>query len=123
MAGLLAELGPLRSYRNAKQLIEMAGSNPIQSESAGKRGSHRPMSKKGRPGLRWCIRQAAISLLRHNDEFRSWAKERRDRPAHAHPLKQREVIGAVGNRLLRVAYGLVTKQSVYKASHLIEAVA
>jgi transposase len=123
VAGILAELGPLRSYRNAKQLIKMAGSNPIQSESAGKRSSRTPMSKKGRPGLRWCIWQAAISLLRHNDEFRSWAKERRERPAHAHPLKKREVIGAVGNRLLRVAYGLVTKQSVYRASHLIEAVA
>ena len=32
-AGLLAELGPLRAYRNAKQLTKMAGTNPIESES------------------------------------------------------------------------------------------
>jgi transposase len=52
VAGMLAELGSFRSYHNARQLIKMAGSNPTESESAGKRGSHTPMSKKGRPGLR-----------------------------------------------------------------------
>ena len=46
VAGLLAELGSFRSYRSAKQLIKMAGSNPTESESGGKRGSHTPMSKK-----------------------------------------------------------------------------
>ena len=123
VAGLLAELGPMRSYQNAKQLIKMAGTNPTETESAGKRGSHTPMSKKGRPGLRWCIWQAAISLLRHNPDFRSWAKERRERPIHAHPLKAREVIGAVGNRLLRLAYGLVRKQTMYRMPGLATAVA
>jgi len=49
VAGLLAELGSFRSYRSAKQLIKMAGSNPTESESGGKRSSHTPMSKKGRP--------------------------------------------------------------------------
>jgi transposase len=123
VAGLLAELGPMRSYQNAKQLIKMAGTNPTETESAGKRGSHTPMSKKGRPGLRWCIWQAAISLLRHNPDFRSWAKKRRERPIHAHPLKAREVIGAVGNRLLRLAYGLVRKQTMYRMPGLATAVA
>lgn len=88
VAGILAELGSLRSYRNAKQLIKMAGSNPIEFESAGKRSNHTPMSKKGRPGLRWCIWMAAIPLLRHNPDFASWAKRRRERPPHAHPLKE-----------------------------------
>jgi transposase len=95
-------------------VIKMAGSNPVESESAGKRGSHTPMSKKGRPGLRWCIWAAAISLLRHNPDFRLWAKRRRERPVHAHPLKKMEVIGAAANRLLRLAYGLVRKQTMYQ---------
>jgi hypothetical protein len=37
VAGILAGLGSLRAYRNAKQLIKMAGSNHIEWESAGKR--------------------------------------------------------------------------------------
>jgi transposase len=47
VAGLLAELGSFRSYQSAKQLIKMAGSNPTESESGGKRRSRSPMSKKG----------------------------------------------------------------------------
>ena len=46
VAGLLAELGPLSTYQNARQLIKMAGTNPTESESAGKQGSRTPMSKK-----------------------------------------------------------------------------
>lgn len=122
VAGLLAELGPFSSYQNAKQLIKMAGSNPTESESAGKRGSRTPMSKKGRPGLRWCLWTAAVCLLRHNPDFREWARMRRERPVHAHPLKQREVIGAAGNRLLRLAYGLVTGQTMYRMPELVEAI-
>ena len=38
VAGLLAEMGSVKQYSNAKQLIKMAGSNPTESESAGKRG-------------------------------------------------------------------------------------
>src|SRR3989338_10213584 len=45
-AGLLAELGSFKLYRTAKQMIKMAGSNPTESESAGKRGAHTPMSKQ-----------------------------------------------------------------------------
>ncbi len=54
VAGILAELSSFGSYRNARQLIKIVGSNPTESESAGKRGSHMPMSKKGCPGLRYC---------------------------------------------------------------------
>jgi len=120
VAGLLAELGPLNYYQNAKQLIKMAGTNPTESESAGKRGSRTPMSKKGRSGLRWCIWTAAISLLRHNPDFHCWAEQRQERPAQSHPLKKREVIGATANRLLRLAYALVRKQSVYQAPQMAE---
>lgn len=113
-AGLLAELGPFRSYRNAKQLIKMAGTNPIESESAGKRGSHTPMSKKGRPRLRYCAWTAVIPLLRHNPDFRAWAKRLRERPVQANPLNGKEVVGAALNRLLRLAYTLVRKQAFYR---------
>jgi len=49
VAGLLAELGCFRSYRSAKQLIKMAGSNPTESESAGKKRSY-PNEQEGTPG-------------------------------------------------------------------------
>jgi transposase len=116
VAGLLAELGCFKAYRSAKQMIKMAGSNPTESESAGKRSSHTPMSKKGRPVLRYCAWTAVIPMLRFNPDFRAWAKQMRERPAHANPLNGREVVGAALNRLLRLAFALVKNQTYYQVS-------
>jgi len=71
VAGLLAELGCFKSYRSAKQMIKMAGSNPTESESAGKRRSRTPMSKQGRPVLRYCAWMSVIPMLRLNPDFRA----------------------------------------------------
>jgi len=118
VAGLLAELGSFRSYRSAKQLIKMAGSNPTESESGGKRSAHTPMSKKGRPVLRYCAWTAVIPMLRFNPDFRVWAKKLQERPVHANPLSGREVVGAALNRLLRLAFALVKKQTLYQLPQL-----
>ena len=93
VAGLLAELGCFKAYQSAKQMIKMAGSNPTESESAGKKGIHTPMSKQGRPVLRYCAWTSVIPMLRLNSDFRAWAKQRRERPAHANPFNGREVVG------------------------------
>jgi len=113
-AGLLAELGCFKSYRSAKQMIKMAGSNPTESESAGKRSIHTPMSKKGRPVLRYCGWTAVIPMLRFNPDFRAWAKQRRERPVYANPLGGRETVGAALNRLLRLAFAMVKNQTYYQ---------
>jgi transposase len=114
VAGLLAELGCFKLYRSAKQMIKMAGSNPTESESAGKRRSKTPMSKQGRPLLRYCAWTAVIPMLRFNEDFRAWAKQRRERPAHANPLNGREIVGAALNKLLRLAFALVRNQTYYQ---------
>jgi transposase len=118
-AALLAETGPLKMYQNAKQVIKMAGTNPIESESGGKRLGQTPMSKKGRPRLRYSAWNAVIPLFRHNPDFRAWAKRLRERPAHANPLNGKEVVGAALNRLLRLVFALVKNQEFY---HLPQAV-
>ena len=112
-AALLAELGPVNSYHSPKQLIKMAGTNPIESESGGKRHGPTPMSKKGRPRLRYGAWTAVIPLFRHNPDFRAWAKRLRERPVQANPLNGKEVIGAALNRLLRLVFFLVKKQEFY----------
>ncbi|MBC8273435.1 MAG: IS110 family transposase [Chloroflexi bacterium] len=118
VAGLLAELGSFRSYRSAKQLIKMAGSNPTESESGGKRSAHTPMSKKGRPVLRYCAWTAVIPMLRFNPDFRAWAKKLRERPVYANPLGGREIVGAALNKLLRLAFALVKNQTFYQVPQL-----
>jgi len=116
VAGLLAELGCFKAYRSAKQMIKMTGSNPTESESAGKKRSRTPMSKQGRPVLRYCAWTSVIPMLRFNPDFRAWAKQRRERPVHANPLGGREVVGAALNRLLRLAFAMVKNQTYYQVS-------
>ena len=118
VAGILGGLGPFSSYPSAKQLIKMAGSNPTESESAGKRRSHTPMSKKGRSRLRHCAWIAVIPLLRFNPDFRAWAKRLRERPVQANPLTGREIVGAGINKLFRLGFTLVKKQTFYQVSYL-----
>ena len=122
VARLIARIGPLGDYGNAKDLIKLAGSNPTQSESAGKSRSHTPMSKKGRSDLRGLLWQVAMSLLRHNEELRDWAKGMENRSAGANPLHRREIVGAAMNKLLRLYFALVTKRQMYRpASRLLVA--
>ena len=120
VAGLLAELGCFKLYRSAKQMIKMAGSNPTESESAGKKGSRTPMSKQGRPVLRYCAWTSVIPMLRFNPDFRAWAKQRRERPVHANPLGGREIVGAALNRLLRLSFALVKNQTFYRSPQLVQ---
>ena len=55
-------------------------------------------------------------MLRLNSDFRAWAKQMRERPAHANPLNGREIVGAALNRLLRLAFALVKNQTYYQVS-------
>jgi transposase len=120
VAGLLAELGCFKAYRSAKQMIKMTGSNPTESESAGKKGSRTPMSKQGRPVLRYCAWTAVIPMLRFNPDFRAWAKRRRERPVHANPLGGKEIVGAALNRLLRLSFALVKNRTYYRSPQLLQ---
>ena len=120
VAGLLAELGCFKYYRSAKQMIKMAGSNPTESESGGKRRSRSPMSKQGRPVLRYCAWTSVIPMLRLNSDFRAWAKNMRERPVHANPLNGREIVGAAINRLLRLSFALVKRQTFYRSPQLVK---
>lgn len=121
LAGVLAETGPLPRFRRGKQLIKLAGTNPTGAESAGKVRERTPMSKKGRAGLRRVLWTAGMSLLRHNEDFRRWGKALRERPVH--PLQAREVVGAAGNRLLRILFALVKKGETYHMPKQMEVAA
>ena len=74
------------------------------------------MSKQGRPVLRYCAWTSVIPMLRLNSDFRAWAKNMRERPVHANPLNGREIVGAGINRLLRLSFALVKRQTFYQVT-------
>lgn len=113
VAGLIAEIGPIGHFGDGKDLVKLAGVNPTCSESANKGSAHTPMSKKGRAGLRACLWQAALGVLRSNPEFQAWAKRLSERNVQDHPLHKRQILGAAMNKLLRLYFALVSKKQVY----------
>jgi transposase len=113
IAGILAEIGPIENYGDAKDLIKLAGTNPVSGESGGKAGRYTPMSKKGRAVLRHVLWQAALRLVKVNEEFREWAQVMREREGYR-PLNQRVILGAAMNKLLRLVYALLSKKEMYR---------
>jgi hypothetical protein len=65
-----------------------------------------------REGLEFLLRRVRTEMVK--SDFRAWAKQRRERPVHNNPLGGREVVGAALNRLLRLAFILVKKQTFYR---------
>jgi transposase len=110
-AGLLAHIGDVCHFSGVKQLTKLAGINPIEDSSADQRAGRTPMSKKGRAGLRMVTWRAVVGLLRHNEFFRSYVQRLQQRTQH--PLKKREAIGAAMNKLLRIAYALLSKHEMF----------
>jgi transposase len=62
---LLAEIGDARRFRRARQLVRVAGLDPVVLESADSRRRGR-LSKQGSPYLRWALVQAAQSTARRS---------------------------------------------------------
>lgn len=121
VAGMLGELGPMKNYANARQVVKMSGINPVQAESAGKHASRTPMSKKGRPMLRHCLWEASLGLLRCNSEFKSYFNRLLERPVLNHPLNRREARGVICRKLLHLAFALVTKCTFYRTEEMVSA--
>jgi transposase len=60
---LLAEIGDARRFRRARQIVRLAGLDPVVADSAEQRRRGK-LSKQGSPHLRWALVQAAQQTAR-----------------------------------------------------------
>jgi len=80
-ATILAEIGDARRFRRARQVVRVAGLDPVVRDSAdSQRRGH--LAKQGAPNLRWALVEAAQHACRKNS------------PDHELYLKQRGHAGA-----------------------------
>ena len=107
---ILAEIGDPSHYHNGRQWIKLAGSQPTPNLSGRKTRSRTPMSRKGRSRLRTTLFFAVMRLIQLDDAFaRGYLRlQQRDRP-----LAKMEALGALMNKLLRILWALVRKQTLY----------
>lgn len=113
VAGFISEVGDISRFKNPKQIQKYAGFELVEN-SSGKHKGRTTISKRGRK----IIYQVVLPLIRINQEFGSIYDYYRKRIKN--PLKGRQAMIAVGCKLIRVFFTIMTKGVVYKGSKMIE---
>ena len=113
VAGFLAEVGDLGRFTSPKQIQKLAGLEPKEN-SSGKHKGLTSISKRGRRKLRRLLFQAVLLLIRSNENFRevyTYYTTRKD-----NPLKGTQAVIAVGCKLIRIFYVLLSHGTDYSST-------
>lgn len=115
-ASFLGEVGDLGRYEHWKQIQKLAGYN-LTENSSGQRTGQTRISKRGRPGLRSLLYQAALILVSKNREFKALYQHFLTRPVNR--LQRKQALVAVALKLLRVLYTLGKEKRHYDACRVL----
>lgn len=114
--GIVSELGDIKKYKSPKQMSKMTGLSLVE-DSSGKKKGQMVISKRGRSKLRHFMYQAVFSMIKNNKEFKELNKYYTKRSTN--PLKSKEAIVALMNKLLRIIHTLIVKDVHYDASKMM----
>ena len=111
-ATILAEIGDPKRFRNARQLVKLAGIQPTPNRSGRQQRSPTPMSHQGRPRLRSALYFTCLRLIRVDQRFAQLYQhlQRRER----NPLTKMQALGVLMNKLLHILWALMKQQTQYK---------
>jgi transposase len=110
-ATILSEIGDPGNYTNGRQLIKLAGTQPVLNTSGRKTRSRTPMSHKGRPRLRTALFFAVMRLVQRDKTF---AREyQRLQTREKNPLTKMQALGVLMNKLLRILWALMRSRTFY----------
>lgn len=115
VSGFLAEVGDVRRFTNPKQLQKYAGLAIVENSSGKHKGRTR-ISRRGRKRLRYLLFEVSMSLVSKNPEFRELHRYYTTREVN--PLRKMQSLIAVGCKLIRVFYALLTKGDEYSAEKM-----
>jgi len=110
-ATILAEIGDPSHYSNGRQLIKLAGTQPVLNTSGRKTRSKTPMSHKGRPRLRTALFFAVMRLIQVDDVFAHEYLRLQQREGNS--LIKMQAIGVLMNKLLRILWALMRNRAFY----------
>ena len=113
VAGFISEVGDISRFKNPKQIQKYAGFELVEN-SSGKHKGRTTISKRGRK----IIYQVVLPLIRINQEFGSIYDYYRKRIKN--PLKGRQAMIAVGCKLIRVFFAIMTKGVVFNGTKMIK---
>lgn len=99
---LLAELGDIQRFGNARQVAAFAGLTPQERESGTSLSGKPRLCKIGSARIRKALFLPALTAMRHNPPIQAL----RERLLQAGKPKM-QVVGAAMHKLLRIAYGVL----------------
>ena len=116
MIGIISECGNLNNYSHYKQVMKMAGLG-LKENSSGMKKGRKHINKRGRSQLRKTLKLAALSLIKHNDVFKS---------LHLYYTQQRErrleklvSVNAIIHKFVRVMMSLVKNKEKFSKERMI----
>lgn len=115
---LLGEIGDLRSFADARQLVAYAGLNPREFRSGTSVHKHTRLSKQGNARVRALLYMPALAALQHNPVI----KALRDRLVARGKAKM-AAVGAAMRKLLQLMYGVIKHGRPFDPHYLGPAVA
>lgn len=100
---VLAYLGDIRRFDNAKALAAFVGVTPRQHQSGSSVQKRTMLSRKGHAAARRALYMPGLVARRHNPALKLFGDRLRDKG-----LAPKAVIGAVMRKLLHIIYGVLT---------------
>lgn len=111
-AALITATGGFTYFRNAKQISRYLGLCPTYQQSGTSINIKGHINRNGDSYLRSQLYVAAIASIRCNDQCKETYKKLRERGKAG-----KVAIIAVANKLIRIAFALVTKNQKYNMEH------
>jgi transposase len=111
-AKILSEIGDPSNYTNSRQLVKLAGTQPVPNTSGRKSRSKTPMSHKGRPRLRTALFFAVMRLVQVDEAFARDYLHLQTREKN--PLTKMQALGVLMNKLLRILWALMHNRTYYE---------
>lgn len=110
VAGFLSEVGDINRFSDPKQIQKLAGLAVVEN-SSGKRKGLPGISRRGRSRLRWVLYLAAMSMVKHNKEMKTYHRYYTTRKKN--PLKKIQSLMAIAGRIARIFYGILKNGTDY----------
>lgn len=111
---IIGEIGNIKKFKKASQLVAYAGTDPIVNESGQETGEHLPISKKGNKRLRCLLYLAVTCSLRLKVEDNVIKEYYIKKKQQSNPLNSKAAKIACANKLLRIIYSMCKNGTVYQ---------
>lgn len=109
-AGMIAEIGQIERFNNHPQLAKYAGLNWKETQSGNSSSQNTSLVKRGNRYLRYYLVEAANSVRRHDDEYKTFYKKKyQEVPKHQH----KRAIVLTARKFVRLVDVLLRNHQLY----------